>query len=447
MQETNLKVKLSYSQILSIALPITASILLPQINFIINNIFLGAVSQQSLAAAGITGVYYLIFAVCGIGLNNGLQTLLSRRAGQDKVSEIGKILAQGVRISFVMATVGVAITWWLIPSLLHFSLNNQEIIDKCVSFLRIRIFGLFFLYLYQLRNALLVSTNQSRLLIVATAVEAIVNIIFDFGLIKGRLGMPQLGFNGAAYASILAEISGLLIIYWVIKARKIDQKLQLFKFAKFDWSTTKLILRQSAPLIAQHGISIISWQFFYILIEHHGETALAISNTMRNIFGFFGCFTWAFAATTNSMVSNVIGQKMEYQVPLLIKRLITLSFGFSFLVFLVLNMFPSLFLSIYSQGDTFINQGIPVVRIVSTALLLMSLSVVWFNAVIGSGNSKVSLLIEIMSITGYCIYVYVVLEKLNLSIVWGWASEWIYWSVMLIGSYWFMTYRKWNKVV
>ena len=447
MNNINLKVTIGYKQILSIALPISASIILPQINFIINNIFLGSVNQQSLAAAGITGVYYLIFAVWGIGLNNGLQTLLSRRAGQDRVSEIGKLMAQSVRISFAMALFGVIITWFLVPVLLQQSLHNQEIIDKCIGFLRIRIFGLFFLYLYQMRNALLVSTNLSRYLFIGTAAEALVNVIFDYGLIKGRLGMPQLGFNGAAYASILAEFSGLLIIYLVIKAKKIDKQLQLFQFSGFDWVHSKLILIQSLPLIAQHAISIISWEYFYILVEHHGETALAVSNTMRNIFGFFGCFTWAFAATTNSMVSNIIGQNMHDKVPLLIRRIIHMSFGFSFLVFLMLNLFPGIFLAIYSQGDDFILQAIPVVRIVSAALLLMSISVVWFNAVIGSGNSKVSLMIEMICITGYCIYVYLVLEKFHLSIVWGWASEWIYWSVMLISSYLFMKYRNWHKVI
>ncbi len=447
MNNINLKVTIGYKQILAIALPISASIILPQINFIINNIFLGAVNQQALAAAGITGVYYLIFAVWGIGLNNGLQTLLSRRAGQDRVSEIGKLMAQSVRISFAMALFGVIITWFLVPVLLRHSLHNQEIIDKCIVFLRIRIFGLFFLYLYQMRNALLVSTNLSRFLIIGTAAEALVNVIFDYGLIKGRLGMPNLGFNGAAYASILAEFSGLLIIYIVIKVKKIDKKLQLFQFSGFDWQHSKQILTQSLPLIAQHAISIISWEYFYILIEHHGETALAVSNTMRNIFGFFGCFTWAFAATTNSMVSNIIGQNMHDKVPLLIRRIIHMSFGFSFLVFLTLNLFPGIFLAIYSQGDEFILQAIPVVRIVSAALLLMSISVVWFNAVIGTGNSKVSLMIELICITGYCIYVYIVLECLNLSIVWGWASEWIYWSVMLISSYLFMKYRNWHKVI
>ncbi|MFX5634395.1 hypothetical protein ABTE18_21380, partial [Acinetobacter baumannii] len=78
----------------------------------------------------------------------------------------------------------------------------------------------------------------------------------------------------------------------------IGKKLMLFNNFRLDKASLKLILVQSTPLIAQYGISIITWEFFYILIEHHGSRALAISNTMRNIFGFFGCFTWAFAATT-----------------------------------------------------------------------------------------------------------------------------------------------------
>jgi len=69
---TNLQVNSSHKQILSIALPISASILVPQINFITNNIFLGGLGQEALGLAGITGVFYLIFAVIGHGLNNGL---------------------------------------------------------------------------------------------------------------------------------------------------------------------------------------------------------------------------------------------------------------------------------------------------------------------------------------------------------------------------------------
>ncbi|MFM6926506.1 MAG: hypothetical protein ACKOU7_13450, partial [Ferruginibacter sp.] len=79
----DLKVKVTNKQILNIALPITLAILIPQINMLTNSIFLGNLSTEALGNAGITGVFYLIFAVAGHGLNNALQSVFSRYAGSD----------------------------------------------------------------------------------------------------------------------------------------------------------------------------------------------------------------------------------------------------------------------------------------------------------------------------------------------------------------------------
>lgn len=441
----NLQVSISNRQILSIALPITASIAVPQVNFITNNIFLGGLGQKELGVAGITGVYYLVFAVIGHGLNNGLQALISRRAGENRVDQIGNLFSQGIRISLVLAILGIVLTWFLAPVLFHFALHDPERVSMAVVFLNIRILGLPFLYVYQMRNALLVGTNQSRFLIIGTAIEAIANIYFDYGLIYGKLGLPELGFNGAAYASIIAEFLGLIVIFLVIHLQGIGKQLNLFRNIGYDWENIKLILRISSPVILQLAISIISWEFFYILIEHHGEQDLAVSNTMRNIFGFFGCFTWAFGATTNSMVSNIIGQGLQHRVTELVNKIMKWSVGFSVLVCLFLNLFPHAFLSVYGQGEEFIEAAIPVMRIVSLALVLMSVSVIWLNAVTGTGNTKVNLFSEFAAIMFYCIYVYIVLEKLNLSIEWGWASEGIYWITLLIPSFLFMRSGKWKN--
>src|SRR6476661_8725206 len=113
-----LQVDISYRQILKIALPIGLALLVPQFNFIINNIFLGHLSEEALATASITGVYYLIFAGIGFGLNNGLQALISRRAGENKPSEIGKIFNQGVLISMLIAAFGILFTYTLAPIIL-----------------------------------------------------------------------------------------------------------------------------------------------------------------------------------------------------------------------------------------------------------------------------------------------------------------------------------------
>ncbi len=423
-----LQVGISYRQILGIALPISLGILVPQFNFIINNVFLGRLSEQSLAAGAITGVYYLIFAAIGFGLNNGLQALISRRAGENRPMEIGKLFIHGVGMSMGIAAAGIVLTYTLSPWVLQFSIHEPALLQQSVSFLKMRIWGLPFLYVYQMRNALLVGTNQSKYLIVGTAAEAVSNIFFDYSLIFGHFGFPRLGFNGAAVASIIAEFCGMAVVFAVIHFKGIGKRFALFSSFRYDGAVAGSIARQSSPLIFQHAISIISWEFFYILIEHHGARDLSISNTMRNIFGLFGMFSWALAATCSSMVSNIMGQGLQHRVPLLIWKIVKISTGMALLICLLLNLFPYAFLSVYGQSTDWVNQAIPVVRIVSSALVMMSFSVVCISAVTGTGNTNISLLIEFVTIVLYCSYVWLVLEHLHLSVAVGWLSEWIYWG-------------------
>ena len=446
--QDDLKVQISNKQIFKIALPISVAILIPQLNFIINNIFLGHYSTESLAIASITGVYYLIFAAIGFGLNNGLQTLISRRAGENRPEEIGKIFTQGVYMSLGIAALGLILTYFITPIIFRSVIHDPRNAENAIRFLQIRVWGLPFLYVYQLRNALLVGTNQSRYLIIGTVAEAIANVVFDYLLIFGKFGFPEMGFNGAAFASIIAEFTGMFVIFLVIHQKGITKRFALFKSIKWDKENASLITSMSAPLVFQHGISIISWEFFYILIERNNtETALAISNTMRNVFGLFGSYTWAFAAAASSMVSNIIGQGRKDEVQQLIWKIVKISTGISIIVFVILNVFPQLLLSIYGQPDEFIREAIPVVRVISVAMLLMSFSVIWLSSVTGTGNTKVSLMIEVMTIIFYCFFVFIVLEKLKLGIVYGWMSEWLYWTGLFVPSIIYIRSGRWRKKV
>jgi putative MATE family efflux protein len=439
-----LQLNTSYRQILGMALPISLALLVPQINFITNNIFLSRLGEKELASAGITGVYYLIFAVIGNGLNNGLQALISRRAGQNLPKEIGRLFFHGIWIALAIAALGIAITYAFAPVIMRAVIHDVDIADQVIDFLLIRIWGLPLLYLYIMRNALLVGTNQTRFLVWGALSETLVNIFLDYGLIYGRFGLPNVGFNGAAYASIIAEGAGLVVIYFVIQWTGIQKSLALFEDVTFDFAVVKLVLVQSAPLILQYAISIITWEYFYILVEHHGARDLAISNTMRNIFGLSGIFSWAFASATNSMVSNIIGQGKGDDVLPLVRKVVLVSFCISLLIVAALNMWPEWFLSFYSQGPDFISHGIPVVRIVSVAILMMSVGTVWLNAVTGTGNTLVNLRIEFVTLIIYTLYTFLVLEYWNMPITWGWGSEWVYWISMFSMAFAYMRSGKWK---
>jgi putative MATE family efflux protein len=439
-----LQVGTSYRQILKLAVPISLALLVPQLNFIINAVFLGHLSEEALATASITGVYYLIFGGIGFGLNNGLQALISRRAGENKPKEIGVIFQHGIFISLCIGLTGILFTYFAAPPLFKATIHSAQVYEDVIAFLRIRVWGLPFLFIYQMRNALLVGINRSNLLIAGTAAEAAANVLFDYSLIFGHFGMPRLHFNGAAYASVIAEFTGMFVIFLVVWAKAINKTFSLFKGFTYNREITVRILQLSGPLIFQMAISVASWFFFYLLIEHHGQTSLAISNVMRNVFGFFGVFNWAFASTANSMVSNLIGQNKKDEVLPIITKIMRLSVGISFLFCLLLNLFPGVYFSVFGQGSQFAAEGTPTLRVVAIAVVFSSAGALWLNSVTGTGNSKITFLIELVAIVFYCLYVYLVLEVLDLSITWGWLSELLYWGIILGLSVWYIRRGKWK---
>lgn len=441
----NLQIGISYRQILAISMPITAALMVPFLNVTINNFFLSKLGESELGTAGITGVYFLVLAVIGNGLNNALQAIIARRAGENNPEAIGRSFGQGIRIALAFALLAIGLTYLFAPAILAYALHQDEVTARTLSFLKIRVWGLPFLYLFQMGNALLVGTTRSRYLIIGTATETLVNVVLDYGLIFGKLGMPQLGFNGAAWASVAAEATGCLTVLLVLVRKRLHLQFGLFRHMQLLQHESKQLLRTSAPLIGQYGISIISWLLFYVLVEHRGEQALAISNLMRNVFMLTGIFTWAFASTTNTMVSNIIGQQRNNEVLPLVQKIIRMSLLAAGVMIILLNVLAAPLFRLYGLSESFVTHAIPVLQMVCCGIFVMSAGTIWLNAVTGTGKTRINLLIEVVAIVVYTGYVFLVLEYLQLSIVWGWASELIYWGIIGLLAYLYMKSGRWQQ--
>ena len=440
----DLKVKVTNKQILSIALPITLAILIPQINMLTNSIFLGDLSTEALGNAGITGVFYLIFAVAGHGLNNAMQSVFSNHAGSGNTNAFKIILAQGVRISLQFAFVGILFTWLVAPFILQ-PVAAATAYPQEISFLRIRILGLPFLYLFQTGNAFLVASLNSRFLMIGFICEAGVNILLDYLLIKGRFGFPAMGFNGAAVASVIAEAIGFLVVLLVLYKTGLKKKYALLQNLLYNKTISKAIIKVSAPLVLQYVISVTTWLIFFFLIEARGSAMdKAISNVMRNVFGLAGVFVWAFASTCNVVVSNLMGQKKEDKILLAINKIMLLSIGFCSIMVVLLNIFPETFFSLFGKDDAFAAAGIPVARVVSIGMLFMSVANIWLNGVTGTGKTKMNLLIEIVAITVYLIYTWIFMKLQYVSLAMAWSNEIVYWSTIFIMAFIFLKNGRWK---
>ncbi|SFO56701.1 putative efflux protein, MATE family [Chitinophaga sp. YR627] len=431
-------------QIIKIAAPICLALIIPQINHMTNTAFLGRLGEFQLAANGIAGIYYLVMYMVAYGLNNGLQVLIARRAGQLNTEGIGRLFSNGLLLGLCSSFLVIAITLLLAPWFFSKSLHNQQIYEAALSFIRIRIWGLPFLMMLSMANAFYIGSGNSKVLAVTSLCQEVINIFFDYTLIFGKLGLPALGLNGAAVASVIAEGTGMTVAYTILFGLRFHKRFLLFKYLRPSWSIMRSILTISAPLIVQFLFSIGSWFIFFIFIEHLGERPLAISNMLRSIFGFFGVFTWSLAATCNTMVSNIIGQGKTEQVFGVIRKIVMISLLCAVTVCILVNLFPYNILRIYTTDMALIREAIPSVRIITLSTLLMAISGVVLSAVTGTGNTKINLGIEFAAVVGYLLYCSIVVEQWRSPLYVAWLADFFYWTIIFVLCFFYLRSGKWK---
>lgn len=443
-----MKISVSNKDIIRLAAPISLALLIPYSNFLINNVFLGRVGERELAVNGITGIFYLVLSMVGVGLNNGQQIQMARRAGEGDDRGVARIFTNGIMLGASFAVGMMMLSLWLAPLIFGTSLRDNEHIYLSVSYLYIRVWGLPFLLLTQLANSFFIVSGKSRFLIYGSLVSTIANIFFDYCFIFGKFGFPAMGLNGAALASVIAEVCSCLTMYAVFYLKGMQRNYPISFYPSFDFKLSRRSLKISAPLIVQYLFGIGGWMVFFLYVEHLGQKELAASQMLRSIFGLTTAFTAAFASTCNTMVSNIIGQGKQKQVIRLVRKIAVLSLSVTAIIVFLVLLFSSQFLSLSRNDPALVAFALPSLRVILPAMLIMSVSTVVFNAVVGTGNTVTNLLIEVTCVVAYLSYCTIVIEHLRMPLAWAWGSEFVYWTFLLVISLFYLRSGKWKgKVV
>jgi multidrug resistance protein, MATE family len=430
--------------IIKLAAPISLAILIPQLNFLTNTAFLGRLGERELAVNGLTGVFYLIMSMIGYGLNSGIQAQMARRGGEGDDAGLGKTLTNGLMLGVISSMVLMMLAMWLAPFIFELSLHEQSHVVSSINYLYIRIWGIPFLLLVQLMNAFYISTGRSKFLMYGSLAGTATNIILDYLFIFGKAGLPVMGLNGAALASVIAEAVYALVMCGIFYFGRMYRQFPVFTTSNFDTALARRSLNVSAPLIVQYLFSIGGWQVFFIFVEHLGQRELAASQILRSVFGIVSVVTWAFASTCNTLVSNVIGQGKQNEVIPVITKIAKLSLLCTAVICVPLLVFPAEFLALYRDDASLIAMSLPSLRLIVLATLIMSLSTVLFNGVVGTGNTMINLFIEVTCVGIYLVYCYIFIERARLPLAWAWGSEFVYWTTLFIISFLYLRTGRWK---
>ena len=432
-------------EIWRVTYPIFLGLLAQNVINVTDTAFLGRVGEVALGAAAMGGLLYICVYTIAFGFSVGSQILIARRNGEGNYRAVGPIMWQGTAFCFGMAVCLLILMYFSAAPLIRLLITSDSIYGATYEFFTWRIWGFLIDFVNVMFRGLYIGITRTKVLTMNAVVMALVNVVLDYALVFGELGLPEMGVRGAALASVIAEASSLLF-FLLYTYYKVDlKKYGLNRFGQFDLSMVLRILRISCFTMVQYFLAMAIWFVFFVALERLGQRQLAVANIVRSVYVVLLIPVQALSTTANTLVSNLIGAGGSSGVVTLLHKISRMSFLIMVVCVGLCVAFPGSILSVYTNEEALLVESVSALYVVCGAMLIASLANVYFNGISGTGNTQAALVLEVFVQVFYALYIIVVGMVIQAPVDVCFTTEVIYYVLMLGSSLIYLKKAKWQN--
>lgn len=432
-------------EIWRVTYPIFLGLLAQNVINVTDTAFLGRVGEVALGAAAMGGLLYICVYTIAFGFSVGSQILIARRNGEGNYRAVGPVMWQGTAFSFGMAVCLLILMYFSAAPLIRLLITSDSIYGATYEFFTWRIWGFLFAFVNVMFRGLYIGITRTKVLTMNAVVMALVNVVLDYALVFGELGLPEMGVRGAALASVIAEASSLLF-FLLYTYYKVDlKKYGLNRFGQFDLSMVLRILRISCFTMVQYFLAMAIWFVFFMALERLGQRQLAVANIVRSVYVVLLIPVQALSTTANTLVSNLIGAGGSSGVVTLLHKISRMSFLIMVVCVGLCVAFPGSILSVYTNEEALLVESVSALYVVCGAMLIASLANVYFNGISGTGNTQAALVLKVFVQVFYALYIIVVGMVIQAPVDVCFTTEVIYYVLMLGSSLIYLKKAKWQN--
>ena len=436
---------LRYKTILSVAIPLMVSSFIQSVVLITDSSFISRYSTLAFDAVGNGGLLYVTMYMALAGMGDGAQILIARRIGQKNTDAIGRIFGTSIFSNFLVAAVLFVFIQMIMPDLLHSYSKHRDLSELQVQYIGIRSYALFFAMISLSIQAFFIANGKTWVVLISALITASSNILLDYLLIFGYGGFPELGLKGAAWASTLADLSGMLILSGFLFFSKDRKEFELFSHFSFNLPSLKELFKVGSPLMFQGFIALATWTLFFTWIEQTGKFELTVSQNVRSIYFLAFVPIWGFAGTTKTYISQYLGKGDLSAMKTIQRRIQLLTMIFLFIFFHGAIFYPEKLVGIINPEQEYISKSAEILRYISVSIFMFGFFSVYFQTINGSGNTMASFSIEVMCAVVYLISTYLLVKVIRPDILWIWTNEYIYFGCMGLFSVLYLRFFDWKK--
>lgn len=436
---------LNYRTILGVALPMMVTGFIQSIVLLTDASLIARHSTAAFDAVGNAGLLYVTLYMCLAGMADGAQIIIARRIGQQRPDLIGQVFGTTVWVLMALAIMLFLVLYFIMPDLVYTYSAQKEIAHLQGIYIEQRSFSLFFAMITLAIQSFFLAEGKSWVVLVTSLLTASSNALLAYLLIFGEWGLPELGIQGAALASMMADAIGMLSMLGFLWFSDERRKYKLLSYFKLHLGSLKELLRVGSPLLLQGFSALATWTLFFTWLEQKGTFDLTVSQNIRSIYFLAFVPIWGFAGTTKTYISQYLGAKKFEQIPLIQRRIQLLTLSFMLLTFHGAVFYPEAMIRMVNPAEAYVAKSADILRLIAVSILVFGFISVYFQTIHGSGNTLHSMLIEFFTVGVYAIFCYLFIKVWNLDIFWIWTVEYIYFGLLGVISILYLKNVAWQN--
>ena len=341
-----------YKTIAAITIPIALQNIISYSVNLMDTVMLGRLGEVALSATSLANQIFFMFTLLIFGIGGGAVVLCSQYWGSKNILNIQKITTIVLKIAFTVSLVFALVLLIFPKEIMTVFTSDTQVIKAGTSYLRVLSISYLFYGLTSTFLVILRSVETVNICLKIYILSFVVNVIFNYIFIFGKLGVTPLGVTGAAVGTLIARmVEFLVIILYMLKYEtKIIYRPHMLKFK--DKTLLKEMLKYGMPVICNELLWGIGISIHTVILGHLSSSVVAANSICNVIYQMSTSFILGVANASSVIIGKTIGSGDKDEAINIKNKLLFIYLILGITTASVLLLIKSPVISLYNIEDT-----------------------------------------------------------------------------------------------
>ena len=396
-----------YKDIIRIAWPSLVELILTQLASMVDLMMVGRIGgtahpelgAAAMTAVGLTTQPKFLLMTAFMAMNTGVTALVARYKGTGDMKRANLVVRQGLMFTFfatiILSIIGVAFAE---PMIIFMGSTEERVTVWATQYLQIQMAGFMTMAITSTITAALRGVGDSRSSMIYNLIANLVNVFFNWMLIYGNLGMPELDVAGASIATVIGQFVAFCISLFLLIRGNGFLKLQFRLGFKPHKETLLDLLNIGVPAMIEQLLMRAGMIIFSRTVAGLGTIPYATHQACMNIQSLSFMTGQAFAVSSTTLMGQSLGKRRPDMAQAYCSRTRRIGMGCAIVIALVFIFFGRYIVALYNPMEEIVETGARILLIVAVLQPLQTSQFIIAGGLRGAGDTRATAVITFITV-------------------------------------------------